>query len=210
MKEYHKIQTVWLRDPATNHKTLLEGQWATPEFEYLKDSPWLLTEKVDGTNIRVMWDPADGVVRFGGKTDAAMVPAPLLVALQDAFTAEKMSAAFDGPTCLYGEGYGPKIQSGGNYRDDPGFILFDVKVGDWWLRWPDVEMVAEKLGVLRVPVLATGTLHEAIEMTRAGFESTISVRPQPAEGLVMRPFADLFDRKGGRIISKVKAKDFKR
>ena len=25
MKEYHKIQTDFLRDPATKHKTLLEG-----------------------------------------------------------------------------------------------------------------------------------------------------------------------------------------
>jgi len=25
--KYHKIQTVWLRDPDTNYKTLLEGHW---------------------------------------------------------------------------------------------------------------------------------------------------------------------------------------
>ncbi|KKK85362.1 hypothetical protein LCGC14_2774100, partial [marine sediment metagenome] len=30
-----------------------------------------------------------------------------------------------------------------------------------------------------------------------------------AEGLVMRPVVDLFDRKGNRIIAKVKAKDFR-
>ena len=28
MKEYHKIQTVFLRNPEDNFKTLLEGQWA--------------------------------------------------------------------------------------------------------------------------------------------------------------------------------------
>lgn len=40
MNEYHKIQTVFLRDPETKYKTLLEGQYAKPEFEYLKDCEW--------------------------------------------------------------------------------------------------------------------------------------------------------------------------
>jgi len=56
MKEYHKIQTVWKRDQANNYRTLLEGFWATQEIAYLKDLTWVFTEKVDGTNVRVMWD----------------------------------------------------------------------------------------------------------------------------------------------------------
>ena len=44
MKEYHKIQTVYLRDPATKYKTLLEGQFAKPEFDYLKDNIWIFTD----------------------------------------------------------------------------------------------------------------------------------------------------------------------
>jgi hypothetical protein len=54
MKEYHKIQTVFKRDPSNNYKTLLEGEFAIPEFGYLQDNEWVFTEKVDGTNIRVM------------------------------------------------------------------------------------------------------------------------------------------------------------
>lgn len=35
MHEYHKIQSIYLRDPANNHKTFLLGQWAQPEFGLL-------------------------------------------------------------------------------------------------------------------------------------------------------------------------------
>ena len=56
MKEYHKIQTVFKRDPSTNHKTLLMDDYSLPEFEYLKNNHWIFTEKIDGTNIRVGMD----------------------------------------------------------------------------------------------------------------------------------------------------------
>ena len=48
MKEYHKIQTVFKRDPATNFKTLLEYDWSESEFGFLADNDWVWTEKVDG------------------------------------------------------------------------------------------------------------------------------------------------------------------
>ena len=128
MNEYHKIQTVYLRDPATNYKTLLEGQYALPEFEYLADNQWVWTEKVDGTNIRVMWDGT--TITFGGKTDNAQIPAFLVNRLSDTFfpLRDTFSSLWpDGEVCLYGEGYGAKIQKGGgNYRPDQDFVLFDV------------------------------------------------------------------------------------
>lgn len=31
--KYHKIQTMFLRDPDNNYKTLLKDQWALSEFE---------------------------------------------------------------------------------------------------------------------------------------------------------------------------------
>ena len=35
MKKYHKIQTVFKRDPETKNKFLLEGQYSLDEFEFL-------------------------------------------------------------------------------------------------------------------------------------------------------------------------------
>lgn len=207
--EYPKIETVWKRDPGDKHRTLLEGKWATPELEYLKDNTWVFTEKVDGTNIRVMWDGEQ--VRFGGRTNNAQMPTFLLVKLQDLFPNEKLAECFgSGPVCLYGEGYGARIQKGGgNYiPDGVNFILFDVLIGEWWLRREDVEGIAGRLGIDVVPVVETGPLEKAIRMVRHGLASEL--REGMAEGLVMKPAMDLWGRDGKRIVAKVKHKDFRR
>ena len=83
MKEYHKIQTVFKRDMENKGKTLLIGQWTLPEFEYLAGNQWVYTEKVDGTNIRIMFD--GDKVSFGGKTDNAAIPAKLVERLRERF-----------------------------------------------------------------------------------------------------------------------------
>ena len=212
MKQYQKIQTAYFRDPENNHKTLLEGTWAKPEFELLKDIDWICTEKIDGTNIRIMWDGEN--VRFGGKTDNAQIPTILITALQDTFTNDKMKACFSDAdnVCLYGEGYGKKIQKGGNYLPDRAdFILFDVKVGDWWLNRDANEDVANKLEIGVVPIMGIWKLEQAIEFAKKGFKSTIAEnKDYLAEGLIMKPVTELFNRKGERVISKIKYKDFAR
>lgn len=98
MNEYHKIQTVFHRSPESYYKSLMEGHWALPEIELLKDIEWLWTEKIDGTNIRIRWDGK--IVRFGGKTDNAQIPMFLLNVLQDTFTAEKMTTVFPDATSV--------------------------------------------------------------------------------------------------------------
>ena len=206
---YHKIQTVYMRDPATSHKTLLDGQYSLPEFAYLADNEWTWTEKVDGTNIRVMGSL--GRVSFGGKTDAAQIPAKLVEVLRNTFTEDGCGIAFP-PTvdfCLYGEGYGAGIQKGGNYRPDQSFVLFDVLIaGRWWLNREDVEDVARKLGIDVVPIIGHGTLAEMVERTREGFPSLWN-SSHLAEGIVARPAVELFSRKGERIITKIKHADFR-
>jgi len=44
MNEYHKIVTVFKRNPE-NMRYLLEGEWALPEFEYLKDNEWFTVDE---------------------------------------------------------------------------------------------------------------------------------------------------------------------
>lgn len=207
MKEYHKIQTLYLRDPATKHRTLLEGEWAKPEFGLLKDIQWCWTEKVDGTNIRIHWDGEKRII--GGRTDNAQIPTFLLSRLEELFPPEKLAKQFSAPATLYGEGYGAKIQKGGgNYKqDDVDFVLFDVFCG-MWLEQPSVSIVADDLGIDRVPVLRYGTLEEAVEFVRQGHKSEWG--DFMAEGLVMRPSVELLNRKGERLITKLKVKDFTR
>lgn len=212
MKEYHKIDTVFKRDPATKHKTLLLGDWSQDAFGYLANNEWVFTEKVDGTNIRVMIAPhiAGGGITFGGKTEAAQIPAFLVTKLEERFLSQReaLSAVFPDGACLYGEGYGARIQKGGgNYRPDQDFVLFDVKVGEWWLQRDSVEQTAMTFGLDIVPIIGRGTLAEMIDMARAGFNSTWG--PFPSEGIVARPSVELKTRNGSRIITKIKHQDFR-
>ena len=216
MIQYHKIQTVFKRDEAT--KKIIEGNYSLPEFEFLKDNPWVFTEKVDGTNIRVMWNGE--AVSFGGKSDDAQMPVFLLYKLQELFegTAKKQlfRAKFndedkeqgDLKVCLYGEGYGAKIQKGGGNYNPSGvdFVLFDVKIGDWWLQREDVEDIGKHFGIRVVPIIGEGTLSDAIEMTRKGFNSQWG--EFEAEGIVARPKVEMKTRRGERIITKIKHRDF--
>jgi hypothetical protein len=55
MNKYHKIEPIFERDMEGNKK-LIEGKFRNPLVEYLKDNEWVFTEKIDGTNIRVLWD----------------------------------------------------------------------------------------------------------------------------------------------------------
>lgn len=218
MEKYHKIKTVFSRNPETNFKTLLEDVFATPEFEYLQPNKWRFTEKVDGTNIRVDWSPinfgnnvSEKTIRFGGKTDNTQVSTFLFSKLQEIFTLDKLCTLYpDLPMTLYGEGYGAKIQKGGgNYiSDGVSFILFDVFINGNWLDYNNVLDIADKLGIKVVPCLGIGTLPEMVEMVKK--QTFVSeLRSTAPEGIVARPVVELQDRIGSRIITKLKLKDFK-
>jgi len=209
MSEYHKIQTAFKRDPENKFKTLL-SEYSIPVFEYLKDNEWVFTEKVDGTNIRVMFDGCvDSPIVFGGKTDNAQIPAHLATALNAIFTPLQSVFAVQFPdgVCLYGEGYGAKIQKGGgNYRKDQGFVLFDAKIGEWWLERMNVECISADLNIDVVPIIGRGTIQDMVDFVKPGFASQWG--DFKAEGIVARPRVELKTRSGHRVITKLKTKDF--
>lgn len=216
MIKYPSIKTVFKRNPDNNYKTLLMGEYSMPEFEYLKDNLWDFTEKVDGMNIRVMYDSdvLDNNVSLRGRTDNAQLPMDLVERLQELFPIENFTKLWplddteeDSIICLYGEGYGAGIQKGGKYSDHKDFVLFDVKIGDCWLKREDVIDIAFKMGINSIPTIDIGNLSRLVELVRS---------PQPSrwgdfemEGIVARPLVELVDRFGNRVITKLKAKDFK-
>lgn len=212
MSKYHKIHTLFKRE-VEKPCNIIIGDYSRPEFEYLKDNKWMWTEKFDGTNIRIMWDGES--VEFGGRTDKAQIPSTLVKKLIELFPKEKLQSAFpelegEAKVILYGEGYGKGIQKGGVYiKDGVDFILFDIRIGHWWLTRDTKEDIAEVLGVQIVPILHTCTIDEAIEIVKVGFHSKIAQdRTYIAEGLVGVPGVELFNRRGERIITKLKYKDF--
>lgn len=211
LEPYPKINGLYKRDEKGR---FLFDQFARPEFDWLYGADWIWTEKVDGTNIRLGYSP-DGAFRgnevayIAGRTDNAQIPPLLLQALVDLQRTLPWEQHFEGPVTLYGEGYGPKIQNGGKYGDEPRFVLFDVKVGPWWLEYEDVCDVGNHLGLRVVPRLFTGPIHRAEHVVRdPEFRSTWG--DFVPEGVVGRPPTVLFNKKGERVLCKVKVRDYNR
>ena len=172
-------------------------------------------------------------VTIKGKTDNAQIPKELQKYMEDNYPENKVLEALglrkyisveefaehkwnniaDVPAkyTIYGEGYGRKIQkAGGNYiKNGVGFRVFDVKVNDLYLLTDARDEIATKLGAPIVPFIGYFTLDEAIEFVREGFKSTIAENKDfMAEGLVLRTDLGLKNRRGERLIVKIKYEDF--
>ena len=223
--EYPKIDTLY--DRGEGHFVIV-GKLRRPEFGNIKR--WSITEKLHGRNTRVSLfnNGIDGIVDYGGKTDEAEMPSELLEYLRKIFTVEKMKAAFwidplkiPQSVTVYGEGYGPGMVPGsGVYRKDVSFRLFDCIIDSWWLERPNLENVAEKLGIKCVPILGTiedlpksadeiecifrNNKNRLVAIEEGGLEAMIP------EGIVAKSEQMLFNRKGQRVMWKLKRKDFKR
>ena len=209
MIEYNKIDTLYKRD-MEGTKKLLEGEFRNPAVEFLKDNTWVFTEKVDGTNISICWD--GHTVTFNGRTERAQIPTHLLNYLMDTFKTNEAEQIFEEkfgetPVILFGEGYGPKIQNGGAYRNDVSVILFDVLISGNYQSRESVEDIAKAFGIDVVPIIFEGTLQEGVDFVKTNPNSTMGTAKM--EGLVGRPKVEMRDRCGKRVIVKIKWEDFK-
>jgi len=209
MREYHKIEGLFKRDEIS--KKLIEGSYRNETVEFLKDMMWEFTEKIDGTNIRIIWDGHK--VSYAGRTDKAHIPAELMNRLVELFGGEANEQIFEQnfgekEVMLVGEGYGAKIQGcGGLYRQDQDFILFDVMIGENYQPRETVNGIAKMFNLDVVPIVLEGTIQEGIDFVKNNPKSTIGQAKM--EGLVGRTKVELQDRCGNRVIVKIKVNDFK-
>lgn len=220
MRTYPKIDTLFDRNQETFK--VKPGVFRRPEFEAI--DRWFVTEKIDGTNIRLhfMRDAYDGIVgsHIGGRTDKAQFETGFyetLLGIVDSVQpeVEKIMEEHDLSTyTLFGEGYGARIQKGGgNYRQDQGFILFDVLVNDKsWLNPYAVQSTAGRLGIRAVPVIDTafGT-EDIVTLVSQGYASDAAEVFNStflAEGVVAVPRVPFYTARGDRVIWKLKTKDF--
>lgn len=202
--KYASIKNVFRRNPDTGK--VIYGNFSLSEFEYLQDCKWNWTEKIDGMNVRVILDEG---ADFRGRSDAATMPRRLTKHLEDTFELEDIlteSCEYGKALCLYGEGAGAGIQSGAKYSPEQFFILFDVTTNYGWASRRDVVDIAEHLHIPIVPLVLKGTVKEAVNVVECGLKSSFG--DFFAEGLVGRPFPELLNRYGDRIIAKVKHCDF--
>ena len=207
---YPKMQSLWKRD-IDNDGVIVEGSYSKDEFRNI--AYWRVTEKIDGMNIRIIYNAENKSLEFRGRTDKAILPVELLDYLKTHFTLSKFQKVFEGnhtQVILFGEGYGGKIQHGGNYRKDVSFILFDVWISGWWLKPVDVEKIAIQLGIDYIPILGIYTIAEIINMVKLNLSSDLAIKDIVMEGVVARSFPLVLFRKGNPVMFKLKVKDYEK
>ena len=226
MKSYHSIETVFVRDKHTN---LLDfGNIRVPAFSAV--DCWTVSEKVDGTNVRVIVTLAGIEIR--GRTDNATLHPELIKAVEALFDHETLLDYFtlyrgkalpeQWSVTFYGEGYGAGIQKGGCYCPEKRFRCFDLLLGEYW--WtPDSEMrrVCYDLGIPVVPCLIESYVG-APPVTREGLmdffpahSSVVSFEDSGQsgilpEGVVAKPLVPLFDTHGDRVLWKLTFREFEK
>lgn len=208
--KYPKIQTLWKREKIGN-KTgrIIEGDFSKDEFEEIKE--WEVTKKIDGVNIRINFN--NNIITFDGRNDNAQIPATLYKKLQEIFILEEMQDVFGKDAqdvTLYGEGYGPNIEGGGTYGNTHGFILFDVKIGEWWLLPNNVNNIAVKLLLNTVPYIGLMNINQIVEYVQSMPNSCIPCSRKQMEGVVCRTRTGLMFRNGDPLMWKLKCKDYKK
>lgn len=211
MKLYPKMQTLYKRNMDT-HK-IMPGVFSRAEFENINE--WQLTEKIDGMNIRIEYKDdshCNGpLVSFAGRTINAILTDKMLSYLGKNFKCEIFDEVFFEAhnIMLFGEGYGGGIQKGGGlYREDNGFILFDVYLDGWWLKRESIENIAYDLGLKCVPIIPGTTIEDAIAYVLSKPQSIITKTEKMAEGVVARSAPLMLFRNGNMMAWKLKVKDY--
>lgn len=234
---YTKINTLYKRD---SKNQIIIGDFSNAETEMLKDLLWECSEKIDGTNASIHIIPGnidhvehkiseggadisynvfdEYTIEIHGKTESARIPSKLLANMQDIcgntdFVSALTYNGIPPQTIIkiFGEGYGEGIQKGGRYTKDQKFIVFDIKIGERYVRRSVVEDICAKMNLDIVPIIGYMTLSSAEEMVKRGFKSLIAEdKTLQAEGLVCKAPMGLLDSQGRRIITKIKTCDYEK
>lgn len=207
--EYVKINSLYKRGLDHN---IIEGQYSLDEFTSV--NRWQVEEKIDGMNIRIEYKVNDDTTTMSilGRTKDAQMPVVMneWFANNQMMTIELFKEIFENcpNVILFGEGYGPKINSGGYYRKDTSFILFDVIIGRWWLDREGVKKIAERLNLDMCPDLGIMTVDQIVNFVKSKPLSKIAREPRMMEGIIARSDPFMFQRNGQPVMFKLKCKEF--
>ncbi len=160
-------------------------------------------EKVHGTSAFIKWEQGKPI-----NFHAGCVSHDKFIQL---FDEAKLTALFESMghehVKVHGEAYGGKVQGmSSTYGPHVNFIVFDIRVGHFWLSVLDMEKVAQTLGFEVVPYRRIPTTIEALDQARDE-PSEVAFRrgcgsDKKREGVVLRPLIELTKNNGRRIIVK--------
>lgn len=234
---YEKILAPFSRASSKDKYVDEWGKWAKPEFELLQKVKWVWTQKIDGTNLNIVWD--GDKVSYLGHTDKTQWNDRAKKLIEETFCTPEAETVFEQ---LYGEQ--PVTVSmelvGKDYNQNYGhpdgyFYVFDIKNGATGKYWTNDEVLShfvnsfdpEKKIMDKVQELFEGGIRDAVnyvKITEATWNSNFTTSwyddgfhvwkiknplgPYPIEGIVGRLPIELYNSKNERVICKVKCKDF--
>ncbi len=221
--KYHHIEAPTFQDRELskryNRHTLANpknspqnGLYREPELEYLAKNLWTYKRKLNGENMRVLWDGDQAV--WNGRTDSFSTDIATTEYMNSTFAEEIFEEKFgrDKIVLLFGEHMGPKTQGNELSLDSTEFVLFDVNIASVWLEPKSLQSIANYFGLRTCYDFMhpedeerdyADTLENLIDLTARGEFADW-------EGIVATPSIGVFNRKGDRIICKIKNQDYLR
>jgi len=113
----------------------------------------------------------------------------------------------------YGEFMGPGIQKGITYCDHKDWRVFDIRHPDgYFVNWDNVEVMCIIAGFKTVPVLYKGKIDSIDQLndfvnrnSETAILNGVNLKENLAEGIVVKPYNEVRDKRGNRIIVKYKS-----
>lgn len=220
MNPYPSIESLYTRDRETHKLNCGDVR----NFAWSAVTYWQVTEKVDGTNVRVIVTPDGNITYMGRRSD--QLPKGMKDVLDGLFldkVGEIVKHIPTGATHLtfYGEGYGVGIKGSEAQKyvtEGKHFIAFDAyvqsEVGGYYLNGYELRLICDALGVMVAPLLRPLNLEKLIypdwnevRDVIAPYRNSVVSPTAPSEGIVCRPSVELRDSFGNRMIWKLAFRD---
>jgi Rnl2 family RNA ligase len=176
------------------------------------------TEKIHGTNIRMMYDSDEGGLVLGSRENIIYKNGQDCGSLYG-FSAwckehgiEEKLKKFRGYV-FYGEFHGPGVQKGIKYcKEDKDLRIFDILTPDEeYLNWETVKQMCWEIDLKTVIEVASGMLTLEFLMSvrdslsRVAIENGINDPENTGEGVVLKPVTPQKDRQGNWLMAKYKS-----
>ena len=190
----------------------------------LPKGEWIVTEKIDGTNIRIILTKPDEK----NKREVHIASRKLILNPSDKNSNQytdclkevnlhKIEEYFkdvDSTIIIYGEGYGAGVHKGGIYSSKKNFRVFDIRIGEAYQDFDYVKKVCVDNQLNLVPIVDTVeeiTFDACVLKLKANSETLIKEGTGgKLEGLVYKFEPPLLNKYKERLIFKIKFKDFEK
>jgi len=202
-----------------------DGKFINTEelVQKLPDGDWIITEKIDGTNIRIIFTKPDEE----GNRKCHIGSRKLILNNADKSSKQYMDCLTEvnlhklqeyfkdvnSTVIIYGEGYGAGVQKGGIYSSVKNFRVFDIRIGLAYQDFSHVQKVCVDNQLNLVPIVNTvnSVNYKDCVVALLNNKNTLIKEGSggASEGLVYKFEPVLLNKYGERLIFKIKFKDFR-